>query len=177
MLSFWELTNGGSYENGIHIIWGNVSWPQAVSEHCWGFANRLICIRVYVLQISHFTAEIREGTSHHLGLPIHTGLFPSAFPTTTLYLFSSVHVMCGAYFILLNLITQILIDEAYKPRWSWLRGCLQTILVFSSEPQISRFTSGRNFLKRCHSVPGDDIAVPCKLVHPLWKRMLQAATI
>ena len=52
----------------------------------------------------------------HLRLHHPSGLFPSGFPTKTLYtsLFSPIHAMYPAHLILLDLITQIIYDEEYR---------------------------------------------------------------
>ena len=54
-------------------------------------------------------------SSHlHLGLP--SGLFPSAFPTKTLYtpLFPPICSTCPAHFIIFNLITRTILGEQYR---------------------------------------------------------------
>ena len=53
-------------------------------------------------------------THLHLGLP--SGLFPSGFPTKTLYtpLSSPIHATCPAHLILLDFITRTILGEEYK---------------------------------------------------------------
>ena len=52
----------------------------------------------------------------HLCLGLPSGLFPSGFPTKTLYalLLSPIRTICPAYLILLDLITRIIYGEAYR---------------------------------------------------------------
>jgi hypothetical protein len=54
--------------------------------------------------------------SSHLRLGLPSGLFPSDFPTQTLYtpLLSPIHATCPAHLILLDLITRTILGEQYK---------------------------------------------------------------
>jgi len=54
--------------------------------------------------------------SYHLHLGLTSGLFPSGFPTKTLYtrLLSPILATCPAHFILLAFITRKILDEVYR---------------------------------------------------------------
>jgi hypothetical protein len=54
--------------------------------------------------------------SIHLCLGLPSGLFPSGFPTKTLYtaLYSPIRATCPAHLILLDLITRTILGEEYK---------------------------------------------------------------
>jgi len=66
--------------------------------------------------------------SSHLRLGLQSSLFPSGFPTKTLYtpLLSPIRVTCPAHFILLDLTTRIIFGEEYISLRSSLRSFLHS---------------------------------------------------
>ena len=69
--------------------------------------------------------------SSRLSLGVPSCLFPSGFPTKTLYtpLLTPLRATCPAYLILLDLITQTILDEQYRPLSSILCIVFSTPLL------------------------------------------------
>ena len=71
--------------------------------------------------------------STHLRLGLPSGLFPSGFPTKTLYtpFYSPIHAICPAHLILLDFITRTTLGEEYKSFSSSLCNLLHSPVTSS----------------------------------------------
>ena len=75
--------------------------------------------------------------SSHLHLSLRSVLLPSGFLTATLYvpLLSPIYATCPTNFILLDIITQIIFGEEYRPSISSLCGLLCSLLPCPLRPK------------------------------------------
>jgi len=90
--------------------------------------------------------------SNHLQLGLPSGLFPSGFPTKTLYtpLSSPIRATCPAHLILLHFITRTILGEQYKSFSSSLCNILHSpVTSYLLRPNILLNTMFSNTLIYC----------------------------
>jgi len=102
--------------------------------------------------------------SYHLRLGFPSGLFPSGFPTKTLYTPLSICATCPTHPIVLNLITQPILGKEYRSLSSLLYSFLHSPVTLSLlGPNILLSTLfSKTLSQRCSLSLSDQVSHPHK---------------
>ena len=114
--------------------------------------------------------------SSHLSLGLQSGLFPSRFPTNTLYtpLLSPIRSTCVAHLILLDLINRKILSKGYRSLSSSLCSFLHSPVTLSlSGPNSLLSTLFSNTLSLRSSLNfSDQVSHPYNKIRTLTNRIL-----
>ena len=110
----WEANRSSASQEIARILWN----PKKFHYRVYKSPPPVLILSQFIpVHAPHSTSWISILIlSSHLYLGLPSGLFPSGFPTKTLYapLFSPIPTTCPAHVILLDLITRITFGEDYR---------------------------------------------------------------